>query len=139
MSNLLNENENLLNKSELKKYAGMLGLLLVDIRLIILNYSKLLSSLANVDGAILINDRFELLGFGVEIQSLEKSFKNITLIDNENNIKNSPIEKFGNRHKSAFRFVQQNHDSFILLSSQDGGMKCIGFDEKAKNVTMWEF
>jgi hypothetical protein len=125
-------------KNKLLKENERVYCILHDFKIDFLYFSNLLSSLANVDGAILINDRFELLGFGAEIQCLDESLNMVDKFDPEQKYSQVLIKDNGTRYRSAFRFVQKYHEAFILLSSQDGGMKCIGFNEKTKKVTMWE-
>lgn len=79
-----------------------------------------LSRLAAVDGAVLITDRFRVLGFGAEL-TVQASVTHVERADG----KSVAIEDFGTRHRSAFRFCSFYPAGLALVCSQDGGTKCI--------------
>jgi hypothetical protein len=98
---------------------------------------KFLSSLAGVDGAILITDRLKLIGFGVEIKIKSSKLQKVQVArDSSGKIQGEiSIEDFGTRHRSAFRFCDRNKDSVIFVISQDGGITAVKKNES--NLVTW--
>lgn len=84
-----------------------------------------LSSLTAVDGAVVITDRFRLLGFGAEIVAVSPSLKRVVMItDFEKSIgEYRDVELFGTRHRSAFRFCSSFENSVAFIVSQDGEIR----------------
>jgi hypothetical protein len=76
--------------------------------------------LAAVDGAVLLTDRLRLLGFGAEVV-VQSDVKQVVRGDG----RTTPIEDFGTRHRSAFRFCSFYPAGLALVCSQDGGVKAI--------------
>jgi hypothetical protein len=84
-----------------------------------------IAGLTAVDGATVITDRYELLGFGVKI------VRRYGWPQAERVIVTEPIEGAaatvanpsalgGTRHLSAVQFVQDQRDAVALVASQDG-------------------
>jgi hypothetical protein len=84
-----------------------------------------IAGLTAVDGAAIINDRFEVLAFGAklgrpfgqrpvdQVRVLEPIVGDIpTLV--------APAQLGGTRHLSAAQFVHDQHDALALVASQDG-------------------
>lgn len=86
-----------------------------------------LSSLASVDGALIITDRLNLLGFGGELRVYGESMDNIKFSEDAfcRNVKARPFESFGTRHRSAFRFCNEYPNSVAFVISQDGDVKAM--------------
>lgn len=84
-----------------------------------------LSSLAAVDGAVVITDKLRLLGFGAEIVASSPSLTKVKMITEfRKGIGDfRDIEFFGTRHRSAFRFCSSFEDSVAFIVSQDGETK----------------
>lgn len=84
-----------------------------------------LSSLATVDGAVVMTNKLRLLGFGAEIIATSPSLKRIKIItDFQKNVgAYGEIEYFGTRHRSAFRFCSSFEDSVVFIVSQDGEIR----------------
>jgi hypothetical protein len=83
------------------------------------------AGLTAVDGAVVINDRYELLGFGAKI-ARRRGFaqvEHITLTEPIQRVAPAlvhPEELGGTRHLSAAQFVHDQHDAIALVASQDG-------------------
>jgi hypothetical protein len=83
------------------------------------------AGLTAVDGAALINDRFELLAFGAKIgrreggMQVERVVLTEPVVGDEASIVN-PVQLAGTRHLSAAQFVQDQRGSVALVASQDG-------------------
>src|SRR5207245_2108609 len=86
---------------------------------------QFIASLSKVDGALVITDRFRVLGFGAEIIAQSPTLKEISLAANPEATEttNISIESYGTRHRSAFRFCSSYEDSLAFIVSTDGGIK----------------
>ena len=78
-----------------------------------------------VDGATVINDRYEVLAFGAKIRRNEGSMPVDKWVITEPVVGNLPIvvqptEHGGTRHLSAAQFVYDQRDALALVASQDG-------------------
>ena len=78
-----------------------------------------------VDGATVINDRYEVLAFGAKIRRTERSAPVDKWVITEPVVGNlaivvQPTEHGGTRHLSAAQCVYDQRDSLALVASQDG-------------------
>jgi sensor domain DACNV-containing protein len=84
-----------------------------------------IAGLTAVDGATLINDRYELLAFGVKIgrpdgrPRVEQVAVTEPIEGGESAI-TTPLQLGGTRHLSAAQFAQDQPESVALVASQDG-------------------
>lgn len=95
--------------------------------------ASFLSSLSAVDGAVILTDKFKLLGFGAEITATSPSLKHIKVITDFEKSEGEyiNIELFGTRHRSAFRLCSSFENSIAAIVSSDGDIrvaKRIGYD-----------
>jgi hypothetical protein len=86
---------------------------------------EMVAGLTAVDGAALINDRFELLAFGAKIGRREGGTRVERVVLTEPVVGDSavvvnPVQLGGTRHLSAAQFVQDQKGSVALVASQDG-------------------
>lgn len=84
-----------------------------------------IGGLTAVDGATVINDRYEVMAFGAKIRRHEGSPPVDKWVITEPVIGNLPIvvqptEHGGTRHLSAAQFVYDQRDALALVASQDG-------------------
>ena len=84
-----------------------------------------IGGLTAVDGATIINDRYEVLAFGAKIRLPEGSSLVGEWVVTEPVVGNVPIvvqptEHGGTRHLSAAQFVHDQRDALALVASQDG-------------------
>ena len=88
---------------------------------------KFVASLSGVDGAVLITDKLRVLGFGCEViaQSPSLEFARLSSRARVTGKKNIPIESYGTRHRSTFRFCSSFEESLAFIVSQDGGVKAV--------------
>lgn len=86
-----------------------------------------LSSLASVDGALVITDKLNLLGFGAEFRVYSEIKNNIKFSEDASGAKvnERSYESFGTRHRSAFRFCNEYPNSVAFVISQDGDVKAV--------------
>ncbi len=86
--------------------------------------ARLIASTTGVDGAVIITDRFRLIGFGAEITA-SPPLREVHLA--QDHLASSttivPMEAYGTRHRSAFRFCWEDEQSVAFVISQDGGVK----------------
>ena len=83
------------------------------------------AGLTAVDGATLINDRYELLAFGVKIGRPDGRLRveQVTVsepIEGGTPRVLAPLQLGGTRHISAAQFAQDQQDAVALVASQDG-------------------
>lgn len=83
-----------------------------------------IARLTAVDGATVINERYELLAFGVKIvrrgsTRVERVAVTEPVVGNTSTVV-EPSRLGGTRHVSAAQFVHDQHDALALVASQDG-------------------
>jgi len=84
-----------------------------------------IAGLTAVDGAVVMNDRYELLGFGAKIArrmgwpQVEQVMMTEP-IEGAKAAASHPEQLGGTRHLSAAQFVQDQRDALALVASQDG-------------------
>lgn len=103
----------------------------------IFEMSHLIAGLMAVDGAAVMTQRYEVLGFGGEISgNLEDVASVANALDVEaNNITKESIEGYGTRHRSAFRLCNELHDVLAIVISQDSDTRFIRWQNG--HVTQW--
>jgi hypothetical protein len=84
-----------------------------------------IAGLTAVDGATLLTDQYELLGFGAKIARRKGSpqVEQVTMTEPiEGGVASvvHPTQLGGTRHLSAAQFVQDQRDAIALVASQDG-------------------
>ncbi len=84
-----------------------------------------IAGLTAVDGATVINDRYDLLAFGAKIArkrgSTPVEFVNVTEpVEGSTPVRATPAQLGGTRHLSAAQFVHDQRDATALVASQDG-------------------
>lgn len=83
--------------------------------------AKSIASLTGVDGAVVLTTQFRVLGFGGEIVATSPTLRSVTLASDDK--MKLPIESFGTRHRSAFRFCSSFEECVAFIVSSDGGVK----------------
>jgi hypothetical protein len=83
------------------------------------------AGLTAVDGAVVLTDRYELLGFGATIARRKgcPQVEQVTLtepIEGATPVLTHPDQLGGTRHLSAAQFIQDQRDAVALVASQDG-------------------
>lgn len=83
------------------------------------------AGLTAVDGAVVLTDRYEVLGFGAKI-TRRRGHDRVDQVMVSEPIQGGEAERVhperlgGTRHLSAAQFVQDQHESAALVASQDG-------------------
>lgn len=88
---------------------------------------RTIGAFAGVDGAIVLTNRFELLGFGAEITTSAKGLKvhQVQKMPIQNKLKELDVEQFGMRHRSVMKFCAKVPNSFAYVVSQDGDISLV--------------
>jgi DNA integrity scanning protein DisA with diadenylate cyclase activity len=106
--------------SELSELAGLSNADPDDLRRAV----DAIAGLTAVDGATVINDRYDLLAFGAKIArrgSAQVEEVNVTEpVEGSMPTRAAPSQLGGTRHLSAAQFVHDQHDALALVASQDG-------------------
>jgi hypothetical protein len=104
----------------------------------IFEMSQLIAALSEVDGAVVMTQRFELLGFGAEIvgdlPDVQRVARALDLEGLERTTE--PMIADGTRHRSAYRLCSRIPDALVLIVSQDGGVRFVSMDRG--EVTFWD-
>ncbi|MEO6598903.1 MAG: putative sensor domain DACNV-containing protein [Polyangiaceae bacterium] len=88
----------------------------------IFELSRLVSGLAAVDGAVVLNKRFELIGFGAEVSG-ELPYPDIVeqALDVEGERRSAErANSVGTRHRAAYRFLTAHPAGLAIVISMDG-------------------
>lgn len=91
----------------------------------------------SIDGALVMDNFFNVLGFGAEIITENTKVRKLffPLGQNEKKFVVKEISEFGTRHRSAARFVKAVPNSIAFVISQDGDQKVMtNIDDK---VFVW--
>jgi hypothetical protein len=95
-----------------------------------------IASLSWVDGALVLTRRFEVIGFGAEIRATSAKVSNVRLLSSSApQDRKTPIQEFGTRHRSAFRFCAENNNAVAFVISRDGGVKAV--KRHRGSVSVW--
>lgn len=103
----------------------------------IFEISQLLAGLADVDGAVVITDQLELLGFGAEIVGVP----DVTTVRHAQDLEATEyhvdgVDRVGTRHRSAYRLCAFEPACLAIVVSQDGGVQFVKSLDGA--VTVWD-
>jgi hypothetical protein len=100
--------------------------------------SSLIAALADVDGAVVLTKRFEILGFGAEIAGNLPTVHDVRrALDVEGDtFVTEVVDAVGTRHRSAYRFCAAVPSSVAIVVSQDGGVRFVTRHRDA--VTYWD-
>jgi hypothetical protein len=90
----------------------------------IFEMSRVIAGLAAIDGAVVLDKSFALLGFGAEVSSeLSPPPRVWRALDPEGDRREvNAVEDVGTRHRAAYRFVRQHPRGLAIVISQDGGV-----------------
>jgi hypothetical protein len=100
--------------------------------------AHLVADLAKVDGAIVMTDGLDLLGFGGEIAGELPDLTRVArAVDLEGHQREWVLtDRDGTRHRSAYRLCHEAHDILAMVVSQDGGVRFVRWHQDA--VTYWD-
>jgi hypothetical protein len=97
------------------------------------------AGLTAVDGAVVLTDRYELLGFGAKIVRRKgwPQVEQVTITEPVVGAKPQlvhPEQLGGTRHFSAAQFIQDQRDSVALVASQDGRFTVFEWSQRERMV-----
>jgi hypothetical protein len=100
--------------------------------------SRVLANLAAIDGALVLDKRFGVLGFGAEVSAELPTPERVwRATDTEGQVRSQEdIENVGTRHRAAYRFVNDHPDGLAVVISQDGGVSFVA--NRERQVVFWE-
>lgn len=89
--------------------------------------AHLVAMLADVDGAVVLTNQLELIGFGAEISG---TLAEVGCVDRSLDLEGAQrvterTDRVGTRHRSAYRLCQLLHEAFAIVVSQDGGVRFV--------------
>jgi hypothetical protein len=98
-----------------------------------------IAGLTAVDGATIINDRYDLLAFGAKIARRRGATPveqvNVTEpVEGSAPTRETPSQLGGTRHLSAAQFVHDQHDAMALVASQDGRFTIFKWSNREQHV-----
>ena len=104
----------------------------------VFEWAHLVATMTQVDGAVVITERLELVGFGAQISGkLERIDSVAQTLDPEGcEIRKEPTDCVGTRHNSAYSLCSALHDVLAVVVSQDGTAQLIKWNDGI--VTVWE-
>ena len=103
----------------------------------IFEVSHMLAGLADVDGAVVVNKRWELLGFAAEIVGDLPEVPRVAIARDLEATQRTyeSTDTVGTRHRSAYRLCAAVHDAIAIVVSQDGAVQWVAWHEG--EVTCW--
>jgi hypothetical protein len=104
----------------------------------IFEISQLIAALADVDGAVVLTRRFELVGFGAEIVGPLPHVERVArAVDLEGETRAlEPPDDVGTRHRSVYRLIAAVPEILAIVVSQDGAVQFVaGLGDQ---VTVWD-
>lgn len=104
----------------------------------IFDFSALIAGLSGVDGAVVLDKRFQVMGFGAEVSgSLPYPDTVYQALDVEAERRSpEPATLVGTRHRAAYRFVAACPDGLAIVVSPDGAVRFVA--NLAGDVVYWE-
>jgi hypothetical protein len=100
--------------------------------------SRLIANLTASDGAVVLDKRFGLLGFGAEVSAELPAPPRIwRALDTEGHERElDDLENVGTRHRAAYRFVKDHPRGLAIVVSHDGGVSFVA--NRDREVVFWE-
>jgi hypothetical protein len=101
-------------------------------------FAHFLADLMTVDGALVLNKRYELIGFGAELRSDAPRLGQVRkALDVEAAIwVNEPLDDVGTRHRAVYRLCDQYPNCVAVVISQDASVRFVKKHNGA--VTYWD-
>ncbi len=104
----------------------------------IFEFARVVANLAAIDGAVVLDKRFRLVGFGAEVSAELPTPEPVSrALESEGHLSETyDIENVGTRHRAAYRFAAEHPNGVAIVISQDGGVSVVA--NRAGRVTFWE-
>jgi hypothetical protein len=108
-------------------FAGDTSLDLEKLENAIFEMSRVIAGLAAIDGAVVLDKSFALLGFGAEVSSeIPAPLRVWRALDPEGERREvNAVEDVGTRHRAAYRFVRHHPRGLAIVISHDGGVSFV--------------
>ena len=103
-----------------------------------LELANLFADLMNVDGALVVSEQLELMGFGAEVlgeSPVTDVHRALDLEGTQTIVERA--DNSGTRHRSAYRFVMLVPDSVVAVISQDGSVNFVANQDG--RVVYWPY
>jgi hypothetical protein len=104
----------------------------------VFEWSRVLASLTGVDGAVVLDKRFGVCGFGAEVSAElpapSEVWRALDLEGEQRAVE--AIENVGTRHRAAYRFVKDHPGGLAVVVSHDGGVSFVA--NRDGQVVFWE-
>jgi hypothetical protein len=103
----------------------------------IFEMSRVIAGLSAIDGAVVLDKGFALLGFGAEVSSeIAAPTRVWRALDPEGEGREvNALEDVGTRHRAAYRFVKQHPRGLAIVISHDGGVSFVA--NRGGEVVSW--
>ncbi|HLK40361.1 MAG TPA: hypothetical protein VKU41_26600 [Polyangiaceae bacterium] len=100
--------------------------------------SRVIANLTAVDGAVVLDKRLALVGFGAEVSAELPSPTSVWRARDREGLDREPydVESVGTRHRAAFRFVHDHPEGLALVVSHDGGVSFVA--NREGEVVVWD-
>lgn len=110
---------------------------LSDLDEALFDFAHFLADLMAVDGALVVTQALDLVGFGAELRSNAVGLKSVRhALDLEGEIwANEPLDNVGTRHRAVYRFCRDYPKCLAIVVSQDGSVQFVRSHNGA--VTYW--
>ena len=120
-----------------KEYVASKNDVLAQLDEAVLEYAHFIAGLTAVDGAVILSQRHELIGFGgVILESLNKVNIVARSLDSEgDSTALEPVDGVGMRHRAVYHLCNELHDTVAMVISQDGDVDVVKW--KTGIVTCW--
>jgi hypothetical protein len=104
----------------------------------VFEWSRVVANLAAIDGAVVVDKRFALVGFGAEVSAeLPTPSRVWRALDSEGSRRRAEdIEAVGTRHRAGYRFVHDHPSGLAIVVSHDGGVTFVA--NRDGEVVYWE-
>lgn len=102
----------------------------------LIDRSRFLARLTQVDGALVMTERLRVLGFGAIIKEVSTSRPTFRFCQDElcRKFEERKLEAYGTRHRSSIKLCEQM-DCIAFVLSQDGGVKAL--KHEGEQVLLW--
>lgn len=104
----------------------------------VFEWSRVVANLAAIDGAVVLDKRFGLVGFGAEVSADLPSPSCVWRALDREGTQRRPedIEAVGTRHRAAYRFVNDHPGGLAIVVSHDGAVTFVA--KRDGEVVYWE-
>jgi hypothetical protein len=104
----------------------------------VFEWSRVIANLAGIDGAVVLDKRFALVGFGAEVSAELAAPTRVWRALDREGARRRPedVEAVGTRHRAAYRFVSDHSGSLAIVVSHDGGVSFVA--NREGEVVYWE-